>query len=175
MQHRARDRISAVDLTSWTPLITVAGTLGGTAFGSAFTLFANRQTRRQTEKLALEAKQSALRDDRRDAIYAFIEAAQEVDRHVDAMTQNEHREDEPARAAMHQLWYRYNCIKVLASERLGQAAQDFTWRLHCALWLPLPSEYEDVYVYMTEERNNFMEVAARELYTPDTYADSPSG
>lgn len=148
--------------------------LAGAAIGSAVTLYTQSSSRRHTDKLALEAKKSALRDDRRDAVYAFIEAGQEVDRHIDAQDQTGHRDDDAARAAMHRMWYRLNCMKVLGNQPLFEAADRLTWRMHCALWEGTPPEYPNVYAFMSEERDKFIAVATQELDLPELH-NGPTG
>lgn len=162
---------SLVELAFWTPLLTA---LAGGVLGAAVTVYAKKLGLRHTDKLALEERRAALWEDRRDAIYAFLEATQAVDKLVETQEKTGHRDDDEVRAKMHAVWYRVNCLNIVGSQRLKDAKQDFAWRMHEAVWRGHPPEYRDVYAYMQEERDKFITVARDELYSPDVYRESPS-
>ena len=76
---------------------------------------------------------------------------------------------------MHKLWYRRNCLRILCSPQLGEAANRFTWRMHHALWenwQKLPPGCADVYEYMSKERDPFITLATNELYSRGVYEDA---
>jgi hypothetical protein len=72
-------------------------------------------------------------------------------------------------SAMHQLWYRRNCLKVLCSQPLAEAANRFAWRMHHAIWRGLSPEHPDVYSFMKADRDGFIAAAMDELYSHDIY------
>jgi predicted transcriptional regulator len=61
-------------LTPWSPAIA----FGGVALGVVVTFIGQALTRRQTSALSIAEQKAALRNDRREAIYHFIAAAQRV-------------------------------------------------------------------------------------------------
>jgi len=181
-----------VDLNPYIPLAGGGGAVVGAAVGGVVTWLNQAKTRRQADELAAEsrrhaeelafatrqhadnlavdAKRAALRDNRRDAIYAFIEAAQAVDRHVDAREKTSAWDDEAARVAMHQMWYRLLCVRVVGSPELIGAADRFAWRMNDALWHGKPADYPtNVYDYMSDERDKFIAAATNELYSREIY------
>jgi hypothetical protein len=90
----------------------------GTAIGSATTLLSQHFASRATEKRERLARQAQRREHRREAIDAFLEAAQEVDRVAN------HLADRPPEV-IHQLWLRYHRLAVLASEQLQRPLKEF--------------------------------------------------
>lgn len=113
-----------MDLTPWAPLIA----LGGVALGSAVTFIGQWLTRRQTSELSIAGQKAALRDDRREAIYSFLQAVQGCH---DVIMREERNKDrsfsgdidlhERARA-IGELWFRLACIKMMCRQDLVLAA-----------------------------------------------------
>lgn len=145
--------------------------LGGAAVGVVGTLVVQWLSRRQTSALSLAARKSALRDDRRDAIYAVLEAVQEVDRHVDSRTQGRDYDPDLARVALHHLYYRQKCLNIIASDALSEAVDGFTHQMHVAVHDP-PTD-RNIYEFMKEKRQLFMKIARQELYSNELYQQAP--
>lgn len=113
-----------MDLTPWAPLIA----LGGVALGSAVTFIGQWLIRRQTSELSIVGQKAALRDDRREAIYSFLQAVQGC--HDVIMREERDKErDFGGDIEFHQrarvigeLWFRLACIKMMCRLDLIVAA-----------------------------------------------------
>lgn len=121
---------------------------------------------RTNQSISRREQQTALLDYRRDAIYAFLEATQELGRQIDARAQGKPWDEDAARSATHQILYRLSCVKLVCTERVANAADDLNLRMHAAAWKKLPDSFNgDIYDYMTELRDPFIAAAAKELYS----------
>lgn len=151
-----------MDLTPWAPAIA----LGGVALGSVVTFVGQSLTRRQASALSIEEQKAALRNDRRDAIYQFIKAAESVD--TLASTQNP--EERPNLTDLKtdvetELWYRQRCIDVVCRREVRVAAQHYTVALLDILWGGIPAGVK-LREHVARHEDAFLDLARTELYAP---------
>lgn len=107
--------------------LVILGTLLGTVIGSASSLLSQQLASRAAERRERLASEAQHREERRQAIEAFLEAAQEVDRVAS------HQDDRPPEI-IHQLWLRYHRLAILASDQLQGPLKEFADILNLSFW-----------------------------------------
>jgi hypothetical protein len=163
----------AHDLTPWAPAIAV----GGVLVGIVVTFITGWLTRRQTSALSIAEQKAALRNDRREAIYTFIQAAERV--RATAQTPTEdistitssvtlvrsyEREVRERRAeAEAELLFRQKCIDVVCRPDLRSAAGEYATQL--ILFLTGGARSLDRNEYVAAD-DAFFDLARKELYAP---------
>lgn len=152
-----------MDLTPWAPAIAV----GGVVLGIAVTSVTEAMRRRQTSALSIAEQKAALRNDRREAIFAFIDATQRVFQIAASRQRGERFEpDDTTREAEHDLYFRQNCIDVLCSDELRSAADMYASKMFWILMEPFPEE-ANLYDHAHDEEKKFFILARKELYAPN--------
>jgi hypothetical protein len=100
--------------------------------GVVVTFIGQALTRRQTSALSIAEQKAALRNDRREAIFAFIDIARTV--YVIAQQREEKGApfdiDDKVRAMDHQLWFSAQCIDVLCTDEFRTATEEYTSTLY---------------------------------------------
>ncbi|MET9486714.1 hypothetical protein [Nocardia sp. NPDC006630] len=145
---------------------SIVGPLVGVAIGTVGTLTAQFMAMHTNSALSRASHRLTLRADRRDAIYAFLDAAQVADEVADLKHLGKGFDENQAREAMHQTWFRYKCIEVIGSAELRSRALAYTFRMNESVWGDLPTG-QTVWTFMKEHREPFLEAARVELDASD--------
>ncbi|SRR5712691_6832855 len=138
----------------------------GVVVGAAGALLGQGLANRVGIRQASAARAAVIRSDRRNAITAFLEAAQ-------AAEEAAYREDAAMRVGsdsrMHNVWFRQKCLELVCTSPVRSGAWDYAQRLGDAIYDEVP-EGTDVFRYLSERREPFLAVARTELGIADVPA-----
>ncbi|MGY0231339.1 hypothetical protein [Longispora urticae] len=134
----------------------------GVALGSAGTLVGQFLATRETKKQARANAAAALRAERKEAILAFLDIVQRVERVAERRYQNDNRFVEGSPDLTHEMWYRQKCIDIVGSRELRGPAYELADRLMKATYGKMPKGVE-VWPYIGEKRDPFLKAARTEL------------
>ncbi|WP_052390756.1 hypothetical protein [Streptomyces sp. NRRL B-24484] len=143
-------------------LVTTVLPLVGVALGAAGSFAAQYLVTRETKKQASRAAQAALRAERKEAILAFLDVCQRVERAAEHRFQNDNAFVEGSPELTHEMRFRQKCLDLVAGRHLGGTALDFTDCLTAAAYGRVPAG-KDVWTFIKEGRTPFMEAAKAEL------------
>lgn len=146
-------------------LVTVALSLAGVAVGAASSFAAQYVVMRETKKQESRASEAAVRAERKEAILALLDICQRVERAAEHRYQNEDRFVDGSPELIHEMRFRRKCLELVAGRRLSEAATEYTKRLWAAAFGHLPAG-TDVWSFVDEKRDPFMEAAKAELGVP---------
>jgi hypothetical protein len=134
--------------------------------GSIVTFVGQSLTRRQTSALSVAQQKADLRRDRREGIYAFLEAAQRVY----ALSTTQAKEDrqlatDKTIGAEAELLFRQKCMDVVCGPELRSAATEYARVLIDTLsgFHPEGMKIEE---YIANAEYAFFDLARQELYAP---------
>ncbi|PYC66138.1 hypothetical protein C7C45_25745 [Micromonospora arborensis] len=139
--------------------IAVVGTLAGTVIGMIGTIAGQRVAASAAESRERLQRRAALRGERKTAVDAFLEAAQETE--VAAGSRESLSDTEKAHVAK-QLWSRHKQLTLICSDELSTAADDLANKLGHCLWHGTP-EGQRVYEVIADHTRLFRQAAKAEL------------
>jgi hypothetical protein len=145
--------------------LVLLGTVLGTVIGSTGTLLSQHLASRATEKRERLTREAQRREQRREAIEAFLGAAQEVDRVAS------HHDERPSEV-IHQLWLCYHRLAVLSTEQLQRPLKEFADALNTIFWTGAPDGLE-VWEHLHNPRERFGLAARVELAENTTQFNQP--
>lgn len=152
-----------MNLTPWAPAIALAGVV----LGVVVTFIGQILTRRQASILSVDNQKAALRSDRREAIYRFLEAAAPVYELVSVKAEYSDLEfRDKMDKAQADLWFRQRCIDVVCRPELRKAASRYAKTLEQVLFRGLPTEGLILGDYIADFERDFFDLARKELYAP---------
>lgn len=151
---------------NWTVVGPLIGGLVGALIGATGTVAGQYVGALKNSAASKAGHRLTLRADRRDAVYQFLEVAQAAEKIAESRYEGNGFDENEARAAMHQVWYRQKCVEVIGSRQLLDACVGYSWRLHHATWAP-PSDGTSIWDFMTGPRNEFLQAAKVELDAGD--------
>jgi hypothetical protein len=170
-----------VDLTPWAPAIAV----GGVVLGIFVNSVTGSLTRRQNSALSVAEQKAALRNDRREAIYNFIQAVEKA-RAVTAQFPAFGPKGEPKgilddlHALSAEMWARRGCLEVICRPALSAAATEYAQKVEALAMMTIAEglmsdDYEfkvstkpdpEMELHNAAEKKFFSE-ARKELYAPN--------
>ncbi|GGO27437.1 hypothetical protein [Micromonospora parathelypteridis] len=139
--------------------IAVVGTLAGTVIGMIGTIAGQRVAASAAESRERLQRRAALRGERKIAVDAFLEAAQETE--VAAANRKSLSDKEKDHVAK-QLWSRHKQLTLICSDELSTAADNLANELGHCLWQGAP-DGQRVYEAIGEQTRLFRQAAKAEL------------
>jgi hypothetical protein len=136
-------------------LLTTLLPLAGVALGSSGTLFGQYLSTRVEADRERRRDSSAQRAERKEAIMAFLSAAQEAEQYADRISSGAAPDESEIRDRVHALWLAKKLTELVCSPPTAQAAHDYTLVLHRLLNgppAPEPSKRELRYAFMEAAR-----------------------
>ena len=133
----------------------------GVAIGAAGALLGQHLANRVTTRQARAVRMAAERDERKQQILAFLEAAQSVEQAAEYLFFNGRRLDDTV-ARTHSIWFHQKCMELVCTAALNDKTIDYARRMHDACYKDLP-ERVAVWDYIAEMRNPFLAAAREEL------------
>jgi hypothetical protein len=143
-------------------LVTVALPLVGVVLGSAGTFAGQYLATRETKKQADATAVAAARAERKEAILAFLDICQRVERAAEHRYQNDNKFVEGSPELTHEMWFRQKCLELVAGSPVRSTAFQYADRLMAAAYGRVPAGGA-VWDFISEKRQPFMEAAKAEL------------
>jgi hypothetical protein len=158
-------------------LLTVAdasilATLGSVGIGvitASAALLGQSIAVRSNRKVAIDARQAALRVERRDVFFKFLESAQDVERIIEKLLYPEELTGDEVARITHEMRVGYKKIELLCSKTASQAAADYLDAINGLAWSAWHgkiSTVDDLGDLLVEMRSPFLKAAKEELGIP---------
>jgi hypothetical protein len=143
-------------------LVATVLPLVGVVLGSAGTFAGQYLATRETKKQADAAAVAATRAERKEAILAFLNVCQKVERAAEHRYQHDNKFVEGSPELTHEMWFRQKCLELVAGSRVRSTAFQYADRLMAATYGRLPKGKE-VWGFIAEKREPFLDAAKEEL------------
>lgn len=142
----------------WPALLSLLGVGLGVAgtLGSQYVTHKTASDRLRAERVA------ALYVERKQAILDFLEAVQDLERHLEDRPQRgPHNDDSQGKTLMHRVWLRQKLLDLVCADGLRQPADAFAHGLHEAVWDGVSPD--ELYARLDVQRTSFLTAARAEL------------
>lgn len=139
--------------------LAVIGTLAGTVIGMIGTIAAQRVAAKAAEERERLQRRAALRSERKGAIDAFLEAAQETEM---AAAQGKSVSNTERDRIGQRLWSRHKQLTLICSDELSNATDDLAHVLGRCLWSGVP-DGRPVHEVIREQTRLFRQAAKAEV------------
>lgn len=164
---------------------TVGASVLTFVLGAVLTYVIHASTQHQAFALSVAGRKIALRDDRREVIYAFIDEMQEIEKMLD----QEYRDLQAGRPSsvteadkltrQHRMWFQQKRIEVVGSKELIERARHYALTMERLIFRdPPPEVLKPGYrIWQNPDRRDankaFLQQARNELYSPEIFEDEP--
>ncbi|ART72002.1 hypothetical protein BTO20_28715 [Mycobacterium dioxanotrophicus] len=164
---------------------TVGASVVTFVLGAVLTYVIHASTQHQAFALSVAGRKIALRDDRREVIYAFIDEMQEIEKMLD----REYRDLQAGRPSsiteadrltrQHRMWFQQKRIEVVGSNGLIEKARNYALTMERLIFRDPPPEVlkAGYRIWMNADRRDankaFLQQARNELYSPEIFEDEP--
>jgi hypothetical protein len=148
--------------------VTVSSTifpLVGVVIGASGSIVAQYLATRVTKQQDGAKRVADLRRERKEAVRDFLDTTQAVERAAEHRFIHGDHGESPG-PLTHRMWYSQKCIEIVGTPQLRQATLDYAWRLSEAIYKEVPDDM-NVWDFITDRRDPFLEAARRELDIPD--------
>jgi heme exporter protein D len=143
--------------------LAVVGTLLGTVIGVCGTIATQQMAMRAAERRDRSQRLAALRSERKAAVDAFIDAAQEVER---VAADSEVADHATKTSVGHRMWIRHKQLALICSDDLNGPLDDLANKLNQTLWHGV-ADGKPIYEYVGHEMWVFRNAARREIGTSE--------
>lgn len=148
----------------WSVVGSAAFSLLGVVLGVGGSLVAQHLGMRLAREEAGANRLMALRLELKDAVHAFLQAAQEAESLAQKIHIGGVRDDAEAYAVVHQLWLAQRTLDLVCTDQLRGPAIALTDRIRDAIWNLAPlGASRPLWDYLDGHRAAFMDAARREL------------
>jgi hypothetical protein len=161
---------------------TVGASVLTFVLGAVLTYVIHASTQHQAFALSVAGRKIALRDDRREVIYAFIDAMQEIEEMLD----QEYRDLQAGQPSsvteadkltrQHRMWFQQKRIEVVGSKGLIDTARHYALTMDRLIFHAPPDVLKPGYrIWKNADRRDankaFLQQARNELYSPEIFED----
>ncbi|ORA33686.1 hypothetical protein [Mycobacterium aquaticum] len=159
---------------------TVGASVLTFVLGAILTYVIHASTQHQAFALSVAGRKIALRDDRREVIYAFIDEMQEIEKMLD----QEYRNLQAGRPSsvteadkltrQHRMWFQQKRIEVVGSAGLIEKSRHYALTMDDLIFHPPPDVLKPGYrIWKNTDRRDankaFLQQARNELYSPEIF------
>ncbi|WP_144122724.1 hypothetical protein [Catellatospora sichuanensis] len=148
----------------WSSVGPAVFSLIGVVVGSVGSFLAQSFVAKVSREQAEANRRAAHRAERREAVHAFIGAAQAVESLAQRLHVGQVRDDTEAYGLLQQMWLAQRLLELVCGEAVRNSALAFTIRIRAAVWdLPPSGKSHVLWEFLTPERSAFMAAARSEL------------